>query len=178
MSLHRAIEEAATALRIDREIDALRTAAEWSEGRLAEAEAHIKGLISPEEAEIDVLVLGSYARGEASTKSDFDYLIVPHGLPPAGSIRFTRDLLRAVDEFIERLGKLAVDDDDDPSDRRPGGTGLFGQIQSASDLVERIGLEQDTNTTHTRRHSCCRRAGPSSAPTCTTICCTACSPVT
>jgi hypothetical protein len=28
---------------------------------------------------------------------------------------------------------------------------LFGKIQSAADLVERNGLEQDTNTTHTRR---------------------------
>ncbi len=125
----------------------LRAAAEYSAGTLTEAKAQFWAAVPAEHSFLDVVVFGSYARQEAYKDSDFDFLVVAHSLPAAGEIEQTRKLLDAIGKFIKHL--------EDTSDRDdglgPGQTGLFGQIQSAPDLVERIGLEQDTNTTHTRR---------------------------
>lgn len=100
--------------------------------------------VSVEEAgDVDVAVLGSHARLEASGESDFDYLIVVYSLPE--DVTIGRRLLDAADSFIK-------EELDTPGrSRRPGRTGLFGQIAVAADLTERIGLEQDTNISHSRR---------------------------
>lgn len=94
------------------------------------------------------MVHGSYARGEASDQSDFDHLVIAHGLPD--DIRAAQHLMAKVDELVAT--KLTAGDDPEARTRKqPGTTGLFGRIASAPDLTERIGLEQDTNVSHTRR---------------------------
>lgn len=92
-----------------------------------------------------MIVHGSFARGEATGSSDFDYLVVAHGITE--DVRVTRDMLSAVDDFIQH----SMQSGPRTSERRPGGTGLFGHIASAPGLTERIGLEQDTNVSTTRR---------------------------
>ena len=88
---------------------------------------------------VDVVVLGSYARLEASGQSDFDYLVIIHALPK--NLGVGRQLLTLTDEYIEEK----------VSGLSPGKTGLFGELTSAVELVEKIGLEQDTNQSHSRR---------------------------
>lgn len=97
---------------------------------------------------LDVILFGSYARREASHTSDFDYLIVPHSLPQEEQVRSTREITHAVHELLK---DLEATNNVDVGNMKPGASGIFGTIQSAIELVERIGLEQDTNTTHTRR---------------------------
>lgn len=87
---------------------------------------------------LDVLVFGSMARREASPSSDFDYVVVLHGI--SDNVACTREIL----DHVENVrGMLCLEE--------PGRTQMFGTVISASDLVERIGLEQDTNRNHTRR---------------------------
>jgi hypothetical protein len=90
------------------------------------------------DSNLDVVVLGSLARGEVTRDSDFDYLVVAHGLSKQPDE--TRLLLTRVDELREKLNLLG-----------PGQTGMFGRVVAAPDLTERIGLEQDTNNTHSLR---------------------------
>jgi predicted nucleotidyltransferase len=97
---------------------------------------------------LDVVIFGSVARQEVSDESDFDYLVVAHGLPgllrdreTGEDVQATRKLLAAVEDL--RTAVINLHD--------PGATGMFGQIVSAPDLIERIGLEKDTNETHTHR---------------------------
>lgn len=93
----------------------------------------------PRHAPLDVVFLGSIARREASPASDLDYLIIVHEL--LGDVTLAGRVVEVVDRLRdEKLGLEA-----------PGLTGMFGGVVAAPDLVERIGLEQDTNLTHTRR---------------------------
>lgn len=78
------------------------------------------------------------ARGEMSTASDFDYLVVAHGL--------VRDAT-TLQSFRTECARWCTARGIDP----PGSTGTFGQVVSAPELVERIGLEFDTNASLTRR---------------------------
>jgi predicted nucleotidyltransferase len=141
------LREVAEKLELGHDIDALFEAADYSEGIIGDAKQALHKAVPLGDVDVDVILLGSYARREASASSDFDYLIVPHSLPSQDEIRRTRELVQAVDEFIEKLAQT----EDETGARRPGASGLFGTIQSAADLVERIGLDQDTNATHTRR---------------------------
>jgi predicted nucleotidyltransferase len=117
----------------------LLAASELSEARLEDARRRLLEQV-PVEAEerMDVVALGSLARRESTIGSDFDYLVIAHSLPT--NVKTTRRLVSAADELADML-QLA----------RPGATGLFGRVIAAPDLTERIGLEQDTNATHTRR---------------------------
>lgn len=123
----------------DREYPALRLAQQRSMNVLELAQARLRDqLAAHDEHPLGIVVCGSLARDELSQRSDFDYLIVAHGLvQPAKTFRQYR---LACDEFAQKQGL-----------ERPGDTGLFGQVVSAVDLVDRIGLEQDGNTSTTRR---------------------------
>ena len=88
--------------------------------------------------QLDIVVCGSMARHEMSGASDFDYLIIAHGLVEDASK--TRAFRVACDEWSDQR---AID--------RPGATGIFGKVISVSELVEQIGLEFDTNRSLTRR---------------------------
>ncbi len=87
----------------------------------------------------DVIAVGSIARLEASPQSDFDYLIVVHELPEKA--RDAKQLLAAVERLREEELHL----------KAPGSSGMFGKVISGSDLTERIGLQDDTNLSHSRR---------------------------
>lgn len=121
-------------------------AARHSEETLRAATEYLRAQVPLERgSQLDVVVHGSFARGEATSQSDFDYLVVAHAL--GEDVTVMQDVMRAVDDFIfAQLGG-----GNDGKDGRPGGTGLFGHIASAPGLTERIGLEQDTNISTTRR---------------------------
>lgn len=95
--------------------------------------------MDPEDSPFDVVALGSVARSEASDQSDFDFLIVAHTRP--SDPRLSRRLLEAVETVRQHELNLL----------EPGATRMFGGVISAADLTERIGLEQDTNRTHSHR---------------------------
>lgn len=132
------IEEAVKVLGIADQIDALRAAAKRSESYIADSRRFLIQELPPVDIPLDVVVLGSIARREASTESDFDFLVIAYELPK--QITKTREVLLAVDRLREKLG-LA----------EPGRRRLFGRVVAAADLTERIGLEQDTNLTHSQR---------------------------
>jgi predicted nucleotidyltransferase len=87
---------------------------------------------------LDVLLYGSVARREATTSSDFDVLTVVFDLQPVGWS--TAEVLDAVEQVRVKLDL-----------EEPGRSGLFGGAISAFDVVETVGLQADTNFTHTRR---------------------------
>lgn len=134
--MHEIIDEAANSLGL--ELPALRKAADHSRHLRADAREFLCKATPPNDLPLDVLVLGSLAREEASGESDFDYLVISHAL--ADDVRAARQLIRNADELCDHFAL-----------KRPGRTGMFGEVVSASDLVERIGLDQDTNLTHSRR---------------------------
>ncbi len=137
-------EEALRSLGLEGQTPTLAQNAADSRHVLERAKSAIANAVPPSAAgDVDVIVLGSFARLEASGESDFDYLVVAHGLPQ--DVRVSRQLLNAADSFIE--GELKGS----RRSRQPGATGLFGHITAAPDLTERIGLEQDTNLSHSRR---------------------------
>ena len=134
--MHAVLEQAAVDLGFDATV--LRESAEYTREILKEVTRHLDSGGPPEDGTFDVLVLGSLAREEASGSSDFDYLIVAHQL--SEDVRESRRLLAAVDDARKKANL-----------RKPGSTGIFGRMISAADVTERIGLEDDTNVTHTHR---------------------------
>lgn len=135
--LHPDILSAAQVL--DLTLPALDRAASTSRRILEVATRGISARIPGADSPFDVVVLGSVARLEASDESDFDFLLVAHERP--SDPRFSRDLLEAVEGV--RRSELGLG--------KPGTTRMFGGAISAADLTERIGLEQDTNRTHSHR---------------------------
>lgn len=144
------LSRAAWQLGIEESTGWLKRAAQTSREILDAAQDHITNEVPVARAgKLDVVVHGSFARYEALYESDFDYAVIAHGLPE--NIRATRELLQAVDTFIEEKLASGSEGDDEAERLHPGRTGLFGRIASAPDLTERIGLEQDTNASHTLR---------------------------
>lgn len=133
--MHGALLQAEAALGVH--LEYLRSAADISATQTAEAQSFFKtrlGLGDP----LDIVVCGSMARQEMSRASDFDYLIVAHGL--AEDATKFRAFRAACDEWCTQR-----------SIKPPGATGIFGKVVSASEMIEQIGLEFDTNTSLTRR---------------------------
>jgi hypothetical protein len=85
--------------------------------------------------DIAVVLMGSWGRGELTSESDDDFMVLVNGAPQV-------DLESTMDAVSEVLG------DDD---RRPGREGIFGQPVSAAELRENIGLDRDSNANLTRR---------------------------
>jgi len=135
--LHSDLRAAADHLAI--ELPTLMQAALRSQRMMDVVRERLRTRLSPENSPFDVVVLGSLARFEVSDESDFDFLIVAHRRP--GDPQLSRRLLEAVEDIRE--SELGLEG--------PGATRLFGGVVSAPDLTERIGLEQDTNRTHTQR---------------------------
>jgi predicted nucleotidyltransferase len=86
--------------------------------------------------ETDVVLFGSIAREEGSSRSDCDYYVLQKGAPPST----TRKLIMAMEEMLVDL-----------EIRRPGAQRVFGEIVVAANLYESIGLELDSNANMTRR---------------------------
>lgn len=87
--------------------------------------------------ELDIVAFGSLARHEWTDRSDFDYLVLVHD---DVSAKKTRKALLAAEAAREHLEA-----------NEPGATGMFGVVASALDLLGRIGLQEDTNESLTRR---------------------------
>jgi hypothetical protein len=139
LGLHPVLEKATQALSIEGEVPSIRQAAEFSERTLHGASDALKKAYPPSaDLRLDVVVLGSVARREASEASDFDFLVIAHGLPT--NVTATRDLLVAAFDVQEKsqMGP-------------PNRGGLFGSVISAPELTEKVGLQEDTNFNHTRR---------------------------
>lgn len=92
-----------------------------------------------DDLDLGLVAFGSFAREELSLdESDFDHAIVAYkAIERPEDIRHYR--LAAINIQNElRLGE-------------PGQTRLFGGIITSADLINRIGLEDDTNRSHTQR---------------------------
>ena len=87
---------------------------------------------------IDVVVFGSLARQEATIKSDVDFLVLIHdyNCSPSAPLRLITTTNKTIEDFGLEL---------------PGSTGMFGTTIAAADMIARIGLDADTNLTHSRR---------------------------
>jgi predicted nucleotidyltransferase len=92
---------------------------------------------------MDVVAFGSLARQEYTTASDIDYLVLVNEVPddPAAP----RTLLQRVEEC------LADESAADGAAKAPGTSGLFGRAIGIFDIINQVGLEGDTNSTHTVR---------------------------
>lgn len=161
--MHTSLVEAAAALSVEgglshlaRSCSVSRAFADEAQGELRTA--HDGDDFDVEAAPLDVVVFGSYARQEATTESDFDHLVIAHGL--CADPRASRLLLRRADRLRDLPRRQALlteavlfaSAEDGPKQvSPPGKTSLFGRVVSATDLVERIGLEQDTNRSQTVR---------------------------
>ena len=79
--MHSELTAAIDALGLKNEVPTLCHNAELTEQRVAESRDFLcKGLL-PQQVPLDVVALGSMGRQESSTESDFDWLILAHGLP-------------------------------------------------------------------------------------------------
>ena len=87
--------------------------------------------------QIDVGLTGSFARREVTFGSDCDYLVV---------VNETVDPL-TVSRFVSQMDQLR----EERQYGSPGAQGIFGDFVTANELLQRIGLEGDSNTNHTRR---------------------------
>lgn len=138
--LHPTLAEAIDELGIRDQVPSLVAAANQSEALIEEGRQFLRHH-HPLPSQLDVVVVGSLGRRErrAGAAGDLDHFVVVYGLPDDPTD--TRELLSTIDRLAKRW-KLD----------RPGGTGMFGPVVvAAPDLTERIGLEQDTNLTHSRR---------------------------
>lgn len=120
-AVHPLLESALSAMGISDQVPTLRHAAEFSERIVTESRAFLEENVPLDSIPLDVVAVGSIARREASTKSDFDYLIVAHALPPTASQ--SKDLLQAV-EKLRRKFRLGA----------PGSTGMFGKETSCNSI--------------------------------------------
>lgn len=140
------LEDALAHLGADRTaLPNLRASFALSETRIKTARETLGVAEFDEPFPFDVVAFGSMARYEMTHESDFDYLVIAHGLYEepliVGELLESADQLRSV--LASEGAQAAV--------RAPGSSGLFGTMVSAPDLVEFIGLERDTNHSLTRR---------------------------
>lgn len=155
--MHEVLEQAAASLGIDDGLVHLRAAAGVSRTFVDEAKTRLHEAAAADgldltDLPLDLVVFGSYARDEASDASDFDYLVVAHGL--CEDPKATRLLLKQADRLrYPETDGILFEGAGTPGKQiaGPGATGMFGRVVSAPDLVERIGLEQDTNQSHSIR---------------------------
>lgn len=95
---------------------------------------------------MDVVALGSLARREVTGESDFDYLVLAASLPDdpetATSLLKQAQALRT---------KWMLEEGRQEEVTGPGASGVFGRAVGAFELIDQIGLQQDTNHSLTRR---------------------------
>jgi hypothetical protein len=101
--------------------------------RLLEMRARVAPVALP--ADASIVLLGSWGRRELTAHSDDDWLLLVDG-----PLRDEHE--PAVAALRELLGA---------EDRKPGTQGVFGAAVSAHALAGRIGLDEDTNRSLTRR---------------------------
>jgi len=116
-------------------IENLRAARRRTRERLAELTTAFSSREPP--ADTSIALFGSWARQELTDGSDDDWAVLVDG-----SYDGRHDVDSVVSMAEQRLG---VDE------RKPGAQGIFGGAISCDELVEKIGLDEDTNTNLTRR---------------------------
>jgi predicted nucleotidyltransferase len=95
--------------------------------------------------EMDVFAFGSLARREYTVASDVDYLVIVDSMP---------DDMGAPRALVERVQALIAEEtraDGASTSKNPGTSGLFGRATGIFDIVQQVGLQDDTNHTHTVR---------------------------
>jgi hypothetical protein len=143
--VHEKLQAAATALALD--LSAIANAATQSEETLEDARvaalAHLceKQTIAGEgnDLSLGLVAFGSLARHEASpSESDFDHAVVAFGT--IDTPEHIQDYRRAAEKVCEATNL-----------KHPGASRIFGGLITGADLINRIGLDDDTNRTHTQR---------------------------
>lgn len=86
----------------------------------------------PHDDDVAVVLLGSWGRGEVTSGSDDDFMVLIRGAE--------RDEVRPSIEDVQKV-----------LDQDPGGEGIFGKPVASEGLVQRIGLEEDRNSNLSRR---------------------------
>ena len=106
----------------------------------------VKGLSS---TDASIVVFGSLARKEWTSKSDVDWTLLIDG--------------QADPEHLEVAQKVAarLSDANFPP---PGATGIFGNMTFSHDLVQKIGGREDTNENTTRRVLLLQESAPFGKP--------------
>jgi UTP:GlnB (protein PII) uridylyltransferase len=84
------------------------------------------------DSDVAVVLMGSWGRAEVTSESDDDFMVLVRGGERS-------DLSPSVDEVRAVL------------DEPPGDQGIFGAPVASTQLVEQIGLEEDSNSNHSRR---------------------------
>jgi hypothetical protein len=98
--------------------------------RLAERRPLLQQL--PHDHDVAIVLMGSWGRSEVTSGSDDDYMVLVTGE--------MRDDVRPSKAEIEQI-----------LDRAPGSQGIFGKPVQGQRLIEKIGLEDDSNNNLTRR---------------------------
>lgn len=120
-----------------RSFAALLRARERTAERIEERRARLGDLAVDDNA--TVVLMGSWGRRELTRSSDDDYMVLVRGERGPAPPRPT-------------VGAVARRFADDPAGYRdPGREGIFADVVHSADLVQRIGLDDDTNTNLTRR---------------------------
>lgn len=84
------------------------------------------------DADAAIVLMGSWGRAEVTSESDDDFMVLVRGADRP-------EVRPSVGEVSKVL------------DKSPGAQGTFGQLVASTPLIERIGLEEDSNSNHTRR---------------------------
>lgn len=84
------------------------------------------------DADVAIVLMGSWGRAEVTSESDDDFMVLVRGVDRP-----------EVRPSVEAVSKVL--------DKSPGTQGTFGQLVASTPLIERIGLEEDPNSNHTRR---------------------------
>ncbi len=113
-------------------------ARERTSARIAERGALLADLAVDPDA--TVVLMGSWGRHELTSSSDDDYMVL---------VRGTRDEARPPRPTVEQVATRFARDPRGFS--APGQEGIFARVVFSADLLERIGLDDDTNTNLTRR---------------------------
>lgn len=118
--------------RADREFPLLFAARERTKAGLVERSRRLTGL--PHAADVSVVLMGSWGRGEVTGSSDDDFMLLVNG-----SARPDAEVEPSVAEVAAVF------------DGTPGAQGIFGVPVFSERLVEDIGLDGDDNSNFTRR---------------------------
>ncbi|HTB50494.1 MAG TPA: hypothetical protein VK701_05905 [Solirubrobacteraceae bacterium] len=115
---------------VGRDFPNLFAARELTATKLAERSSRLRDLVHDED--VAIVLMGSWGRSEVTSGSDDDYMVLVTGN--------MRDEVRPAKVDIEAI-----------LDRAPGKQGIFGEPVWSRELIEKIGLDQDSNANLSRR---------------------------